>query len=1140
MKKIFLYASAAALVLSGCTKEMAENVAPSISGEDMIVASLASDAGTRTHLQENGAYGWDDTADALGVFAAEAGNKVNAYFGYAGKDDNNKTIFQGNLKSVKGGSFIAYYPYSAGKAISAQGKLAFEIPATQYYNHNYTGGYGSFDAGVVPMVAMNETPIALEDKGNTLQLEFNPLASYIAVPFRGDGTINTISLVRKTSANGSFTKIAGNVTVDLFTEDKSQVVNYKTEKNTDEETGAETTERVPVLDETFFTVTKDLQATRIILDCGDGVKLNPTTKKYFVFVVPPYIEIAEGNELVFKVNDTEEYAYTFTAKNTTGRNKLLPLTSVDFVYDGAGRYRIENENQFVEYAYAATYGQLAKHEMNDGTGLKNAIILGSLHFEGYKYDGSYKEVEKWYNDTNKGAITTIGGSTAPALQFSIEGEGDITISGLKVKGDGLFAGNSQGSAVKNISFSGLKVEDDKNGGVLTDNLYSEAVATTYEDVVLNDVQEGKAVVGRVQTYALEKADAITYPEGTVFANTLVAASNWSSYAFGSEVAAVAEVEEEASDVYKPAFTVPARYANFNTLEVPSNNNGVIFYVDYDSSSSSIYAKELMAKVILIDKNGWYSVLDNVNHKSYWTGTSAADNKDGIYTAEELVYDLAQSTTTEIILDTDIDFGINKAKLENVVKTTSLEVDGGSKTITRANIYGDGLFGKNATVTNLTVSSSFVYGTAVLAETGTAPEGVTLTNINYKFATEKILGGMFYEGSFEQAKQTKGKVSPTNIEGKEFGAHYAKMIVTLGVEDNTLLPANAPYAVIVCKGENLGADAKNTNIYFEKGADLEAIANKIEWAGVIPTDYQVELISGDSRKNLTYDGKVYDEDMLKKAMDDALLSEATEVTITVAPGTYSAFTYGSNKTYNNTDKKITIDCNGAEFKGDNQMRFGENTTIKNARINNTANNAHFVSGNFVDCIFEGEDGHGFSNVYASSGTTLTFTNCTFYAANYATYLKSDGTFDTSRALHIAENKDVTVIVNDCHFYGYCPISNEPKITFDGCDFHPTDKGTGDFAGVGLRGHALVKNCTFELAAELCDHNEFAFKAATNSSGEAYKYEIYGCTVNGDAFSPLADYVTIEKEQTTIYYSGNAEGTGAVGVVPPVTGEKPAKK
>lgn len=1088
MKKIFLFASAAALLLGACSQDLTEDLevaAPSVAGEDTIVATLASDSETRTHLGSNGTYAWDDNADALGVFAATPGNAVNAYFGYAGKNDDNKTIFKGNLSSIKGGDFMAYYPWSAGTKISDAGTLTFEIPATQYYNHNATEGYGSFAPGVVPMVAKNEETIATTDKGDTLQLTFDALASYIAVPFRGEGVIETVTLEKVTVNGNSGPKITGSVTVDLFKADSLKIVNYKNETTTDEESGTSKTERVPVYDDTFFTVTPNITGDKITLDCGDGVRLDPNTKKYFVFVVPPYIPFEVGHTLRFVVNGTATYEYKFKSINTTGRNKLMPLTSEDYVYDGSGRYRIEKPEQFVEYAYAATNGQIAGHEMNSGAGLKNAVIVKPLNFKDYTYEGTYADVAKWYNETNEGAISTIGGN----LVFSIEGEvaEGATISNLKVAGKtGMFvSATDRKDSVKNITFEDLEVEGDY---VLTQTLYENS--TKYEGVVFENVPEGKAIVGRVFDGVLKSiGESITYPEGTIFANTLVA-FDYKSIGFASvEPAAAAEGAEEAEEdnIYKPEYIVPAKFTNFKNLEVHNQKPGVIFYVDYDSSSNSKYARELMSKVT-INENGWYSVLDNKEHYSYWTGTTApsSNNGDDIYTAEELVYDLKNATgEATITLNTDIDFGINKAKLKDVeVKAEKLTVDGGGKTILRANIYGTGLFGTYATVTNLTVKSSFVYGTAVLAKTGTAPKGVTLSNINYQHATEEVVGGMFYEGTIANATVTKGKVTPTYIEGKKFGAHYARLTIDLPHEDNTPLPKDAPYAVLILNGTDaLGENAQNSNIYFEAGMTLEelnAIADNIEWSGKIPTGYKVELISGNvATDKATYDGRVYNEDMLADAIENA--EENAE--IKVAAGTYEN---AENIFTDALAKGVTIECEeGTVFEFDSKINFNQ-TTVKNATFRNTAdilpNNKQTMTFGksqgsvFENCTFEGEK-YALNYPNTKDLGDVTFTGCTF-----TTTSSEKNAF----AIHFDNPGVCTITLNECTINGWAAFPADATLVMTDCKF--TDEQPNNY--LELWGNSTLTGCKFTYGAEQAN-------TGIKLGSTTKKYEFDGCTVNDRA-------------------------------------------
>lgn len=1118
MKKLLFFASAAALLLGACSQDMTEDLAvaaPSVAGDDIIIAAQETDAATRSHLNENRKFDWD-SGDALGVFAAQTGNAVNAYFGYQGKNEKNEAYFKGDLKSIKVTAnendeyeYMAYYPWRSGTTL-ANGTLTFEIPKTQYYNHVNADGYGSFAPGTVPAVAKTSISKDADKSEVTLDFTFQPVVSYIGVPIKGNGTVESVKLQFKKNGPGpgnSIYKFFGTVAVDMF-----HGTPIAPEVSEDAPEDAEPTEPAEPVYDTFFTITNTTENTDITLDCGDGVSLS-MTEKWFVFVVPANMEITAKSTFVITVKGstgtTQTYEYTPGINDTTGRNAYVRLSRNNpFVFDEENRYLVETPAQFMEYAYVATKGVEegvvpANHDMLDGEKLKAAYIIKDLEFDEKLYEAAegatdfQKAVAEWCEN----GMPTMGGK----LAFDIVGatgedsKGAATITGLNTK-QALFAAqlkaeadkDKPAGAVENIVLSGTKTTA---AFFLMDRYYS--TSTTFTDVTV----EGEYTMPLFnQVYTTYLESGVVKPETMLYANNLYV--NQKEVWFTGEGA------------------IPV--VDFKTVHTHDSGIGAVMHVADEAEANALIAR---VKVDKPEPDGghWYSVVDDT--ASHWTGTVAKSLiEDDYFTAEELAYVAANGGEAELNLDIDLGYGSNNnkyffngSKEAKEWKTGENEVTivGNDKNIYRADV-SNGLFGAKATVSDLTIYNSHQRGQYLLAKTGTA-SGVTATKlINYKNNTAvagDVVGGLFYEVDIEdvvKAEATANSFKPSNVtEGVKVGNEYAVMNVCLG--DTYTLPAYfdaASVGVYNCYAAKEGhshtaqittieyAGNNAPNVDKDKGGDPSIV----RWDtsnGSIASEYTVFFTNAaDNGANttnyVTYDGTISDSASIK----DAFANATDNSTITIAKGTYDAKDLELTKNGKLTEQKnVTIDFNGAEIEfnggnGGNPLYFGENNTIKNAKINNRNAGYTFISGNFVDCVFEGDGGAGLTMAYVPSNTTITFTRCKFIAEGE----------NGHRAAYIAEDEGVTANFDDCDFTGYCPFSGKPTLSFKNCRF---EANTNGFAGVGVRGDVTFDTCTFTMAAPYYDHRDIAIKA----SGKSYVFT--NCTVNGEAFNPKAEYVTVDE-------------------------------
>ena len=650
MKKLLFFASAVAMFAS-CSKDLTEDVAPALSGENAIYASYEADSETRSHVDGTAAK-WDN-GDALGVFAAEAGDKTNAYFGYDG------TKFVGSLKQVKGEDIFVYYPWSRDMAFGASdNKLTFEIPATQYYNHLYTEGWGSFVSGVVPAVAAAEEV----DKSKDVNVTLQPVVSYLSIPIKGVGKVSKVELSMTLGDTSSATNVAltGDVVVDLANAPTTK------QKNVDNK-GKE------VDDDTFFTISPMATASQedvITLDCGDGVDLNPETAKYFMFVIPAYINLTDQVNFKISVVDEKDAKTTYDRTIAAGklkstyRNYILHYDSADITWSEGGAYIISNEYEFLMYADAATNGYdnvayvvdaMWDEDQSQQKILRPAVIIKDLDFgEGFNTDPTLSKVDKnvadylkdllaAYVDNGK-AIPTIGAGD-DAVKFEIEGNVDgeaAEIKNLKVVGNGMFGGKAKiGNVVKNITLTNIEVEGDYLVTEYADAPVSMNQSTPFEKLekitvnggTIKSTNKNIAVVDKAYTRNLDAVKVNgELPAGAKYANTLYVSSN-------------------VNTPLDPALT-------FNTVKGVYSGKGKIVTVTAEGAKAFIDAIDVKASGA-----NWFSVVEReapategaagAVKTSFWTGFVPADAPTGdVFTAEALAY--AVKNRKPVVLTNDID------------------------------------------------------------------------------------------------------------------------------------------------------------------------------------------------------------------------------------------------------------------------------------------------------------------------------------------------------------------------------------------------------------------------------------------------------------------------------------------------------
>lgn len=1050
MKKLFLFASAVAL-LAGCSKELAEVAAvdPVINGSNKIVASYESDAETRSYF--NGERMAWNSGDALGVISQEDGSG-NANFGYGGE------AFYGDLMSVTGNDFFIYYPWKEDKNTTDLTSVKFTIPSKQKYNHLHSSDskYGSFASGIVPAVAKASID-GEKSIDSELEAEMLPVATYLAFPIHGNGKAKTIELQIK---NGNdYLDLASTISVDLTKESEETNSQKKTET-------------------IFFTPTvQEGGEKKIILDCGEGVRITENLK-WFLFVVNPNFELKGALEFEVKVNGEplDSYELPATTNMTVKRNGLQALNGKGFewIEGTTGSYVIKTAEQFIEYAYAATNGYLegapeAMFTDEDHSALKTAMIVEPLDMSSINVEDRLPDYEDengewdaykkavfydWYYK-NGNAIETIGGKLQYSIVGNVAGEAAV-IEGLNVIGNGVFVGSTkpdeEAPVVSKIVLKNTTVTSkEKAACFVTENVwYFDALdvtvdggelkaATAKSKALFNNVQSCKLVD---ESFNIELTND-AYPTGVaLYANSLdvyTDTENTKDITLGSEF-----------------FTADGKDVLFGQVVAQGRDdkdlamNGTILTVpSYDA------AKAVINKIneTVEYAGGWFSVVtrkaDKTVDTSYWTGlrfqpyTGALRfNNDGVMTAEEFVYAIDNGATID--LTNNICLLYKSYKAGNVSK--SVVVNGNDFTISQVTVT-NGLAGAktNTTFNDLTIRATFLDVDKatdtpyLLAKSGIA-KNVKAEILTYRYnngvesAKDGIVAGLFYEGTIDQLVKTTGcEVSgATKYSNKEltdkFGALYAKVNADLANETNKYtVPAYKgaydPFAVmtVVCSSETVdGLHSGNIYVTFEGTVPTPASAY-VNWElkkGEISDGFSVSFLAkGESTtaNQAVYDGSAYVDSTEELQNVIGSMEPGEKVTIKLVDGDFSLKNTSSAQFTWPKNAEITFVGNGAE-----------NTTLTNFDYT-TAEGTTVVFENLTLSVFENTTNHTAMGLKGAKAVTL---------------------------------KNVDIVGEFHAFAGDC--------TFEGCSFYYGGGANNTMTRYGLyietAGKTTLTNCVFDTACK----------------------------------------------------------------------------
>lgn len=261
-------------------------------GQDQFLSFSASveTFSTKTSLGENNVILWG-ALDMVSIFAkSEANLAYKVANGDGGKSSCSLTAVQ-QTNMVPGDAIshnVAYYPYSES-VICEQSSTSYILsniflPDVQSYSES------SFDSGSFPMAAVSTSN----------NLSFRNICGAIVVQATGRAKITSVTLTGYKNE-----KLSGQATVTAY-------IN-----------GYPTIEMGEAANES------------VVLDCGEGVQLDPHVPTEFIISVPP-TEFKEGFKLTFEDTDNKKYTIDTTRYNKVDRSALLVMPSVDVVVPDAG------------------------------------------------------------------------------------------------------------------------------------------------------------------------------------------------------------------------------------------------------------------------------------------------------------------------------------------------------------------------------------------------------------------------------------------------------------------------------------------------------------------------------------------------------------------------------------------------------------------------------------------------------------------------------------------------------------------------------------------------------------------------------------------------------------------------------------
>ena len=719
-------AAAVATLFASCSKDATEDVV-AINGDAAFVASMTFDQdATRHHINNEGKYEWE-AGDMVGVTTAATTAATDVtkaqYVPFITKAGGEQAIFEavGNDLAYLGeGPYYMAYPYGETLTVTATDEATtisgLTVPATQRYRSG-----GSFSTMTAPAYAIVDE-FALEGQ----EVDFNAAAAMLQFFVKGVGSVESFNL----HVDG--VELSGDFDIVIEAEDT---------ENEDAEVEATLVEG-PVVE-----VPSEREPKDVLLSFGKTpLQLNPYNAVPIVFVVKSDISLA-GKTIELTANFGEQQSETVeveipenaSSMNNIPANKLVNFTNPkSFGYEG--KFVIDNKDaklglegndvaalDFIAYAYFAQKNTMDPKFVADwavvfdklgvdADTLQAYILAEQIDLEAFDAEAAYNTIGLYA--TRETSVKDIVDVYQHALTWYIQNDNAIESLYWGENGIGYYGANEDAAVINGLFVKG-------NGITATASLKNLKFTNT---VVEAPASAKTAYIGFVAPQAADADIDVTLGEGNVLIASALADSELFPYIGGifGKISAkdTAEVEVEAL----PAVNVAsAGYASANVGQlygwVSANANfvisladnkvtslaempavakafGVNYVVDFkDAPADATYAN------IATVKNEASIVINDV---SYWGGNVATVNVGGddYFTAEEFAAALADGTKT---LNIELTDGIDMQCSEDQKLTVNPYVhaanviDGAGFEV--KNIIADkGLFGYNATITDLTISN----------------------------------------------------------------------------------------------------------------------------------------------------------------------------------------------------------------------------------------------------------------------------------------------------------------------------------------------------------------------------------------------------------------------------------------------------
>ena len=293
MKKLAIFATLLTLVLSGCTENTLDNIAPEVNNEITLpdlTAGFADDDVTKTYVEESKYLRWHE-ADLITAFY---GNTLNRQYKFKGKTGDNSGTFSlvpsGELGTGNALEAIyAIYPYDEGATITDKGEISLSLPATQLYAEN------SFGRGANTMIAVTES---VEDT------------------FLG------------------FKNACGYLKLKLYNESGARLKSVEVRGNNSEKIAGSATATIEFGGVPTVTMLADA-TTSVTLDCGEeGIELGTTSETATeLWVVLPEVTFEGG--ITITATDTEGITFEKSTTNPVAitRNEIQPMKALEAVFE---------------------------------------------------------------------------------------------------------------------------------------------------------------------------------------------------------------------------------------------------------------------------------------------------------------------------------------------------------------------------------------------------------------------------------------------------------------------------------------------------------------------------------------------------------------------------------------------------------------------------------------------------------------------------------------------------------------------------------------------------------------------------------------------------------------------------------------